>query len=512
MKEKILEKFNNLLKDTVSSSDLNYLNIKEEAIVVEVNNSVIVAKGFTKISFEECVIISGKFKGIVSVINKDIIKIMLLEKTNEIKVGDKVKRTFEALTIPVNETLIGRIIDGLGKPLDNKGPIKSIKKMMVERPAVNIIDRKSVCEPMQTGIKVVDSLIPIGRGQRELILGDRQTGKTSIAVDAILNQKDSDVICIYCAIGQRDSTVANIIKILQDNGAMDYTIVVNASGNEIAGHQFIAPYSATSIAEYFMEQGKHVLIVYDDLTKQAKAYREVSLLLEKNPGREAYPADIFYIHSRLLERSTKMKDELGGGSITSLPIIETEAENISAYVPTNVISITDGQIYLSPNLFQKGILPAIDVEKSVSRVGSSAQLPAYKQATGTLGIEYSQFQELESFSKFATSLDEETEKIINRGKRIREILKQKNINTLSACEQIAILLCLNYSVFDNVPLEKVVEVEKIAINAMNTEFVNIKNTILSKKKIPEEKVNIFVNRVKELLTLNVIGKIKKFNG
>ncbi len=499
MQEKILEKLDNLLKDNVSSQDLHYLNIEEEAIVTEVNNSVVVAEGFSKISTEECVIISDRFKGIVSVIKNNVIKIMLLEKTNEIKVGDKVKRTFETLTITVGEDLIGRVIDGLGRPLDNKGTIKTNKKMMVERPAVNIIDRKSVQEPMQTGIKVIDSLIPIGRGQRELILGDRQTGKTSIAIDTVLNQKDGDVICIYCAIGQRDAAVANIIKILQDNGAMDYTIVVNASGNEIAGHQFIAPYSATSIAEYFMEQGKHVLVIYDDLTKQARAYREVSLLLEKNPGREAYPADIFYIHSRLLERSTKMKDELGGGSITSLPIIETEAENMSAYIPTNVISITDGQIYLSPNLFQKGILPAIDIEKSVSRVGSAAQLPAYKQVTGTLGIEYSQFQELENFSKFSSSLDEKTEKIINKGQKIREIIKQKNCETLFVFEQIAILLCLNNGIFDNVSLDKIKDTEKVIINTMNSEFPDIKNTILSNKKISDESINIFVNKIKEIL-------------
>ncbi len=504
MQEKILEKLDNLLKDNLYSQDLHYLNIEEEAVVTEVNNSVVIAEGFSKISAEECVIISDKFKGIVSVIRNNTIKIMLLEKTNEIKVGDKVKRTFETLTIPVGEALIGRIIDGLGRPLDNRGIIKANKKMMVERPAVNIIDRKSIQEPMQTGIKIIDSLIPIGRGQRELILGDRQTGKTTIAIDTILNQKGGNVICIYCAIGQRDSAVANTIKILQDNGAMDYTIVVNASGNEIAGHQFIAPYSATSIAEYFMEQGKHVLIIYDDLTKQARAYREVSLLLEKNPGREAYPADIFYIHSRLLERSTKMKDELGGGSITSLPIIETEAENMSAYIPTNVISITDGQIYLSPNLFQKGILPAVDVEKSVSRVGSAAQLPAYKQATGILGIEYSQFQELESFSKFSSSLDEKTEKIINKGQKIREILKQKNCETLSACEQIAILLCLNNGIFDNISLDKIKDVEKIIISTMNNEFSNIKDIVLSNKEIPEEIAGVFVNRIREIFSLNNI--------
>lgn len=499
--EKILDKFNNLLNDTIKSTDIDYLNIEEEATVIDVNDSIVVAEGFTKITSEECVVISGKFIGIVSFIKDNIIKIMLLEKTSEIKVGDKVRRTFEPLSVPVGEELVGRIIDGLGKPLDNKGPIKSTKKLPIERPAANIIDRKSVKEPLQTGIKVIDSLVPIGKGQRELILGDRQTGKTAIAIDAILSQKEDNVICIYCAIGQRDSAIANVIKILEDNDAMKYTIVVNASGNEIGGHQFIAPYSATTIAEYFMEKGKHVLIIYDDLTKQARAYREVSLLLEKNPGREAYPADIFYIHSRLLERSTKMKDEFGGGSITSLPIIETEAENMSAYIPTNVISITDGQIYLNPNLFQKGILPAVDIGKSVSRVGSSAQLPAYKQAAGTLGIEYSQFEELESFSKFATTLDDATEKIINRGKRIREILKQRNGNILKSYEQVVILLCLNKGIFDKIPLNKVDEAQKIIINILNNDFNNIKQFVLSNKKLSDELINSFVLKVKDELSI-----------
>lgn len=492
IKDRILDKFDNLLKETVKSNEVSSLSLEEEGVVIDVNSYVVVAKGFSKISYSECVIISNRFMGIVEVVRNDIVKIILLDKTDEIKVGDKVKRTLSSLTIPVGEALIGRVIDGLGKPLDNKGRIDTYEQYKVERAAVPIIDRKSVKEPMQTGIKVIDSLIPIGRGQRELILGDRQTGKTSIAIDAILNQKTSGVICIYCAIGQRDSAVANVIKTLEDNEAMNYTIVVNASGNEIAGHQFIAPYSATSIAEYFMQKGKHVLIVYDDLSKQAKAYREVSLLLEKNPGREAYPADIFYIHSRLLERSTKMKDEFGGGSITSLPIIETEAENISAYIPTNVISITDGQIYLSPSLFQKGILPAIDIGRSVSRVGSSAQLPAYKQAVGILGIEYSQFEELESFSKFSTTLDETSEKIIKKGEKIREIFKQQNTKTLEAYEQVAVLLCLNNDVFKDNNIEKA---QQIAIETMKIEFPNIIDIINNCGKIPQNLIDSFLSRV-----------------
>ena len=495
LQDRILNKFENIIQNTVNSSKIDSIKIEEEGIVVDVNNYIVVARGFTKISADECVLISNKYHGIVSVIRNVIVKIILLDKTTDINVGDSVKRTFRTTEIPVGNSLMGRIIDGLGRPIDGKGKINTFETLPIERPATNIIDRKSVKEPLQTGIKVIDSLIPIGRGQRELILGDRQTGKTTIAIDTILNQKNSNVICIYCSIGQRDSSLANVIETLTKNDAMKYTIIVHAGANEIAGQQFIAPYTATSIAEYFMQQGKHVLIVYDDLSKQARAYREISLLLEKNPGREAYPADIFYIHSRLLERSTKMKDEFGGGSITSLPIIETEAENISAYIPTNVISITDGQIYLSPKLFRKGILPAVDVGKSVSRVGSSAQLPAYKQSVGILGIEYSQFEELESFSKFTTTLDEATEKIVNKGYRIREILKQKNNKPLKAYEQVGILLCLNNDVFKKVQLENISEIQNLIIETINKDFVEIKNLVESGKKLPQELINSFINEI-----------------
>ena len=498
-RDRILNKINNSIKDTIDYSKIRYISFDEEGVVAEVNSSIITATGFFRISSEECVIISEKYLGIVSVIKDSTTKIILLDKTQDIKVGDKIRRTMKPLMIPVNETLIGRVIDGLCRPLDNKSPIIPVKRLPVERPAVDIIDRKLVKDPLQTGIKAIDSLIPIGRGQRELILGDRQTGKTSLAIDTIINQKDQNVICIYCSIGQKDSSLVNTLNILQEHNAMKYTIVMQASSSEIAGHQYIAPYSATSISEYFMEQGKDVLIVYDDLTKHARAYREISLLLEKNPGREAYPADIFYVHSRLLERSANISDELGGGSITSLPIIETEAENISAYIPTNVISITDGQIYLSPTLFQKGILPAIDIGKSISRVGSSAQLPAYKQTTGILGIEYSQFEELESFSKLTTTLDESSEKIINRGLRIREFLKQDVNETLGAAQQIAILACLNAGLLDKIPLENIKESEKIIIKILNDNFENIINIVRKKEKIPQDILDLFLSKVKNNL-------------
>ena len=500
MENKILDRFGHLLEESLKDTSAvgKSFSLQEEGVVVDVNNYIIIAKGFSKIAYEECVIINNEYRGIVEVIENDIVKIILLDKTENICVGDKVRRTFSSLTVPVGDALIGRVVDGLGKPLDNKGKLDVYEYYKVERPATPIINRKSVSEPVQTGIKAIDSLIPIGRGQRELILGDRQTGKTSIAIDTILNQKNGDMICIYCSIGQRDSSIANLLKVLEDNEAMKYTIVVHASSNEIVGQQFIAPYAATSIAEYFMQKGKHVLIVYDDLSKQAKAYREISLLLEKNPGREAYPADIFYIHSRLLERSTKMKDELGGGSITSLPIIETEAENISAYIPTNVISITDGQIYLSPSMFQKGLLPAIDIGKSVSRVGSSAQLPAYKQAVGILGIEFSQFEELESFSKLATTMDETSENIIKKGEIIREIFKQPNGSTLKAHEQIAVLLCLNNNIFKTIG--DVAKIQSIAIETMKTDFPNIVEIIYKKEKIPQDLINLFITKVSSKLS------------
>jgi F-type H+-transporting ATPase subunit alpha len=332
-----------------------------------------------------------------------------------------------------------------------------------------------------------------------LILGDRQTGKTTIAIDTILNQRDQNVICIYCSIGQRDSSMANILKLLKSQGAMAYSIVIHASGSEIAGHQYVAPYTATSIAEYFMEQGKHVLVVYDDLTRHARIYREISLLLEKNPGREAFPADIFYAHARLLERSANRAEEAGGGSITALPIVETESENISAYVPTNIISITDGQIYLSPLLFQSGLLPAIDIGKSVSRVGSSAQLPAYRNAVKTLGIDYSQFEELESFSKFSINLDEATEKVINRGKQIREILKQKIHSPMGVAGQVGILLCLNNNVFSKIPPEEMNEAQDVVMDILNESSGEMIDTIISGRNLDQSTINSFLSKVKNKL-------------
>jgi F-type H+-transporting ATPase subunit alpha len=381
------------------------------------------------------------------------IGVVLLGEYRHLRSGDEVSRSGVVLDVPVGEGLLGRVVDPTGQSRDELGPLRVRLRRPVERSAPAIVDRLPVTVPLMTGLKVIDALIPIGRGQRELILGDRQTGKTAIAVDTIINQKGKDVLCFYCAIGQRSSSVARVVAELVEHGAMSYTTVVVAEGDDPPGLQYIAPYAATSMAEFFMEQGRDVLVVYDDLTQHARTYRELSLLLRRPPGREAFPGDIFYIHSRLLERSTHLREELGGGSLTALPIIETEAQNLSAYIPTNLISITDGQIYLSPDLVQKGILPPVDVGKSVSRVGGKTQFPAYRVVTGDLKLSYSQFEELEVFSRFGTRLDEETKKNLNRGRRIRAILKQPQFSPLTPTEQVMVLYAANRGVFDQVAEE-----------------------------------------------------------
>ncbi len=364
------------------------------------------------------------------------------------------------MDVPVGVDLLGRIVDPLGRPLDGQGPIVSGQRLPLEREAPRIIDRQPVTESMQTGIKVIDALIPIGHGQRELVLGDRQTGKTAIAIDAILNQKGREVLCVYCAIGQHTASVAKVAAELRARGAMEYSIVVVTEGNDAPGLKYIAPYAATSMAEYFMQRGRKVLIVYDDLTHHARAYRELSLLLRRPPGREAFPGDIFYIHSRLLERATHLHERLGGGALTALPIVETEAQNLAAFIPTNLISITDGQIYLSPTLFGLGVLPAVDVEKSVSRVGGKAQLAAYRAVAGDLKLAYAQFEELEAFARFGTRLDETTRKVLEHGRRIRACLRQAQYEPVPVPEQIAVLLTLNLGLFDPIPLERMTKAEQ----------------------------------------------------
>lgn len=446
------------VKEGVQDYDTS-ISKEEVGTIHSLAQGIVWATGLAHIKSEELVVLGSDVLGMAIDILPDKTGIILLDRDQGLKAGAEVSRTGRILEVMVGAELLGRVIDPLGRPLDGKAVIHTTDSLPVQREAPGIMVRGPVNRPLQTGIKVIDALIPIGRGQRELILGDRQTGKTAVAMDAIINQAETGVLCIYCAIGQRSSSVAKVVAELERHGAMAYTIVMVAEGSDPPGLQFIAPYAATSMAEHFMAQGKDVLIVYDDLTKHALAYRQISLLLRRPPGREAFPGDIFYVHSRLLERSTKLREEEGGGSITSLPVIETEAQNISAYIPTNLISITDGQIYLSPDLFQKGILPAVEVGKSVSRVGGKAQLTAYRKVAGDLRLSYSQFQELEAFSRFGTRLDEETRKTLEHGKRVRAVLKQDQAVPMAAAEQIAILLAVNNGMLDAVPLEQMAMLE-----------------------------------------------------
>jgi F-type H+-transporting ATPase subunit alpha len=437
-----------------------HLNPHEVGVITDVAVGIATISGLPGVGYEELVSFPGGLLGIPFNVDEDEIGVILLGEFEDLHAGDEVVRTGRVMDVAVGDGLLGRVIDPLGGPLDGKGPINSDQRLPIERPAPPIMDRSAVVVPLQTGLKAIDALIPVGRGQRELILGDRQTGKTAIAVDAILNQRGENVVCVYCAIGQRASAVAKVVANLQEKGAMEYTVVVVVEGNDAPGLVYITPYAATTIAEYFMEKGRDVLIVYDDLTNHARAYRELSLLLRRPPGREAFPGDIFYIHSRMLERATHLSKERGGGSLTALPVIETTAQDISAYIPTNLISITDGQIYLSPTLFELGVLPAIDVGKSVSRVGGAAQRAAYRSVAGSIKLAYSQFEELEGFAKFGTRLDDATRKIIDHGQRIRACLKQSESQPVSMTEQICVLLALTDGLFDPVPLEKMTEAQE----------------------------------------------------
>jgi F-type H+-transporting ATPase subunit alpha len=427
---------------------------REVGTIISVATGIAKVSGLPGVGFEELVTFPGGVLGIAFNVDEDEIGVVLLGAYQELHAGDEVERTGRVMDVAVGDELLGRVIDPLGQALDGKGPVASNQRLPIERPAAAIMDRAPVSVPLQTGLMVIDALIPIGRGQRELILGDRQTGKTAIALDSILNQRGKNVICVYCAIGQRASAVAKVVANLREKGAMDYTVIVVAEGDDAPGLTYITPYAATSIAEYFMEKGRDVLIVYDNLTQHAEAYRELSLLLRRPPGREAFPGDIFYIHSRMLERATHLSKERGGGSLTALPIIETEAQDISAYIPTNLISITDGQIYLSPSLFELGVLPAVDVGKSVSRVGGEAQRAAYRAVAGDLKLSYAQFEELETFARFGARLDDDTRKIIEHGRRIRACLKQPEFSPVTVPAQITVLLALTANLFDPVPLEQ----------------------------------------------------------
>ncbi|MBW6493485.1 MAG: alternate F1F0 ATPase, F1 subunit alpha [Burkholderiaceae bacterium] len=452
------------------------LEPRETGAVNSIATGIAKVSGLPGVGFEEVLKFPGDLYGIAFNVDEDEIGTVLLGDYWHLHAGDEVERRGHVVDVPVGDGLIGRIINPMGRPLDGQGPVVSGTRLPVERPSPPIMDRAPVTVPLQTGIKVIDALIPVGRGQRELILGDRQTGKTAVALDTILNQRDQNVLCVYCAIGQRASGVAKVIATLREQGAMDYTVVVVTEGNDPPGLAYIAPYAATSIAEHFMEQGRDVLIVYDDLTHHARAYRELSLLLRRPPGREAFPGDIFYIHARLLERATHLRPELGGGSLTALPIIETEAQDISAYIPTNLISITDGQIYLSPSLFELGVLPAVDVGKSVSRVGGKAQLAAYRAVAGDLKLAYAQFEELETFSRFGARLDEDTRKIIEHGRRIRACLKQSQFSPVSVPAQIAVLLALTAGLFDGVSPEQMSDAE----NAVREAATNLPKEVVAR--------------------------------
>jgi F-type H+-transporting ATPase subunit alpha len=433
---------------------------QEVGAITSIATGIAKVSGLPGVGFEELLEFPGGVSGIAFNIDEDEVGVVLLGEYSRLHAGDEVRRTGRVLDVAVGDGLLGRVIDPLGRPLDGNGPVTGSGRLPIERPAAPIMDRAPVTVPLQTGLKVIDALIPIGRGQRELILGDRQTGKTAIAIDTILNQRDQNVVCVYCAIGQRASGVAKVVAGLRDKGAMDYTVVVITEGNDPPGLAYIAPYAATSIAEHFAQAGRDALIVFDDLTQHARAYRELSLLLRRPPGREAFPGDIFYIHSRLLERATHFRKELGGGTLTALPIIETEAQDISAYIPTNLISITDGQIYLSPSLFELGVLPAVDVGKSVSRVGGKAQRAALRMVAGDLKLAYAQFEELETFARFGARLDDSTRKIVDHGQRIRACLKQHESAPMSLPAQIIVLMALTETLFDSVPMEQMTEAEQ----------------------------------------------------
>lgn len=476
-----------LFLDVVNAQQAR-LDAREIGSVTEVERGIARVTGLPNVQSDEVLRFAGNFHGFAFNLDADEVGCVLLDEGQDIQAGSRVERTGRVLDTPVGEELLGRVIDPIGRPLDGGHPLPALQRLPCERDAPPIMRRAPVTTPLQTGIKAIDALVPIGRGQRQLLLGDRQTGKTSIAVDTIINQQEGDVICIYCSIGQRSTNVARVIASLREHEAMAYSIVVIGADDAPPGVQFIAPYAATTMGEYFMEQGSDVLIVYDDLTSHARAYRHVSLLLRRPPGREAFPGDIFYVHSRLLERSTHLRDEAGGGSLTALPVIETEAQNVSAYIPTNLISITDGQVYLSPYLFRKGVLPAVDIGRSVSRVGGKTQLSAYREVASDLRLTYSQFEELEKFARFSSRLDEDTRKTLERGRRVREILKQPQYQPLSVPEQIASLVAVTAGVFDSLDPEDIELAERAVRRAMVDDLPVLCDQILAREKLSGEDV------------------------
>lgn len=462
------------------------VEVTDVGTVIQVGDGIARIYGLEKAMSGELLEFPGGVYGMALNLDEDNIGCVIMGPYTQIREGDTVKRTGRIVEVPVGEALLGRVVNSLGQPIDGKGPIKTDKFRPVEHRAEGVIERKSVNQPLQTGLKAIDSMVPIGRGQRELIIGDRQTGKTAIAVDTIINQKNTDVICIYVAIGQKASTVAGVVKTLEEHGAMDYTIVVAATASEPAPMLYIAPYAGCAMAEEFMYAGKHVLIVYDDLTKQAFAYRELSLLLRRPPGREAYPGDVFYLHSRLLERASKLNDDLGGGSITALPVIETQAGDVSAYIPTNVISITDGQIFLESDLFYSGIRPAINAGISVSRVGGAAQVKAMKQVAGRLRLDLAQFRELAAFAQFGSDLDKATQARLARGERMVEILKQGQYKPMEVQDQVMVIFTAVNGYLDDLPVERIAKFEEDFLKYMHSSKPEIGKEIAEKGAMSDE--------------------------
>ncbi len=478
------EEITAIIKDQIKNYDVD-LNVDDVGTVIEIGDGIAHIHGLEKAMSGELLDFGHDIYGLVLNLEQDNVGAVILGGDTEIKEGDEVRRTGKIMQVPVGENMIGRVVDALGRPIDGKGVIKTSETRPVEFHAPGIADRKPVKEPLQTGIKAIDALVPIGRGQRELIIGDRGIGKTAIAVDTILNQKGQDCICVYVAIGQKASTVARVVKTFEEHGAMDYTIVVAATAADSAPLQYLAPYAGVAMAEHFMYQGKACLCVYDDLTKHAAAYRAMSLLLRRPPGREAYPGDVFYLHSRLLERAAKLNDELGGGSITALPIIETQAGDLSAYIPTNVISITDGQIMLETDAFNSGIRPAINVGLSVSRVGGSAQIKAMKQVAGTMRLDLAQYRELAAFSQFASDLDKATKAQLDRGERVVETLKQPQYSPLLVEEQVLVLYTAVKGFLTDIPVDKVVEFQDSFLKFMRTAHPEVSKKIIEQKKLDD---------------------------
>jgi F-type H+-transporting ATPase subunit alpha len=479
------EEISKIIRDQIGNFSTT-VDVAEVGTVVSVGDGIARIHGVERAMAGEMLEFPHGVFGIALNLEEDSVGSVLLGHSTQIKEGDTVKRTGRIISVPVGDAMIGRVVNALGQPIDGKGPIATKAFMPVERIAPGVVDRSPVKEPLQTGLKAIDGMVPIGRGQRELIIGDRQTGKTAVAVDAIINQKGLDVICIYNAIGQKQSTVAQVVKILEEAGAMEYTIVVSAGASDPAPLLYISPYSACTIGEFFRDSGRHALCVYDDLSKHAQAYREISLLLRRPPGREAYPGDVFYLHSRLLERAAKLKKERGGGSLTALPIIETQAGDLSAYIPTNVISITDGQIFLESDLFNQGIRPAINVGNSVSRVGGSAQIKAMRQVAGSLRLDLAQYRELAAFAQFGSDLDPATQKQLNRGKRLTEILKQPQYRPLAVEKQIAIIFAATNGYLDAVPVERLRDYEDGLYQFLETRHTGVLSLIAEKKTLDDE--------------------------